>query len=175
MSYRWHGIDIETIIGQEFTANIHYDHREDAFRYAYTSQPFWTQGPTEEEEMVRVIEVKETLIPRSEAEDLINYADEYARNDDDIQKYLVAVEEEIKFVYKADTEREIEVGCQHTPERRQLRGSYMYMEQCTKCNMIRYESDGQRPMAWFYVPGPLGFRWQYAYANPRNTDTEVWK
>lgn len=55
-------------------------------------------------------------------------------------------------------------------------GDDVLHEVCTRCGNVRYESDGERPMAWFVDrTNPSGHR--YAYANPHNTPgaPEVWK
>ena len=65
-------------------------------------------------------------------------------------------------------------------------GDDVFVERCTVCGLIRYESDGKRPMAWFLTFGPTAqaimnhreaWPWKYAYDDPRNDPDapEVWR
>lgn len=55
-------------------------------------------------------------------------------------------------------------------------GDDVFVERCGMCGAIRYESDGERPMAWFATP-TASWPWKYAYDDPCNTPDapEIWK
>ena len=56
-------------------------------------------------------------------------------------------------------------------------GDDVFVERCSVCGLIRYESDGKRPMAWFATPG-AAWPWKYAYKDPHNDPDnipEVWR